>query len=202
MDKNRKLIMKQVIITVIFFSLIIGFVFPQDTGQSRQPVPPKPPAAPANPVVPGASNNTPLFPRFPVPPDFPNRDSSSNDIVSEVERYNLTVSGAFPNGNTGNNVANTIRNAEYILYSNRTIAIKLLFNNGSEYIYHLRNPRSKIEIRTGVFRETFETTVQAGKEFLLEQYTGELSYDSKTITSLVLIGNNRVIVILNLSKQT
>jgi hypothetical protein len=194
--------MKEKIITIILSSIIVGFVFPQDTGQSKPPTPPSPPAAPTTPVVPGASKNTPLFPRFPGPPDSPNRGNSTNGSVSEVERYNLTVSGAFPNGNTGNNVANTIKNAEYILYSNRTIAIKLLFTNGSEYIYHLRNPRSKIEIRTGVFRETFETTVQAGKDFLLEQYVSELSYDSNTITSLVLIGNNRVIVILNLSKKT
>jgi len=52
-----------------------------------------------------------------------------------------------------------------------------------------------------VFRETFETTVQAGKEFLLEQYFSEITYDSNTITSLVLIGNNQVIVLLNLSKK-
>jgi hypothetical protein len=194
--------MKEKIIIIILSSIIIGFVFSQDTNQSKPPAPPRPPSAPTNPVVPGAPKNIPLFPSFPSPPNLPNKDNSTDGSVSEIERYNLTVSGAFPNGNTGNNVANTIKNAEYILYSNRTITIKLLFNNGSEYIYYLRNPRSKIEIRTGVFRETFETTVQAGKDFLLEQYASELSYDSKTITSLVLIGNNRVIVILNLSKKT
>jgi len=194
--------MKKIIISVVFSSVIVGFAFPQDTNRSKPPAPPRPPAAPTNPVVPGAPENTSLFPSFPNPPDFPNRGNPTNDTVSEVERYNLTVSGAFPNGNTGNNVADTIKSAEYLLYSNGTIAIKLSFTNGSEYIYHLRNPRSKIEIRTGVFRETFETTVQAGKDFLLEQYASELTYDSKTITSFVLIGNNRVIVILNLSKKT
>ena len=191
--------MKRKIIVIIFSSIIIGFVFPQDTNQSKPPAPPGQPAMPTSPVVPGTPNNIPLFPGF---PSLPNRDNSTGGSVREVERYNLTVSGAFPNGNTGNNVANTIKNAEYILYSNRAVTIKLLFNNGSEYIYYLRNPRSKIEIRTGVFRETFETTVQVGKDFLLEQYVSELSYDSKTITSLVLIGNNRVIVILNLSRKT
>jgi hypothetical protein len=193
--------MKKIILTIIFSSIIIGVVFPQNTDKIKPPAPPQPPAEPIKPVVPGVQE-TPSFPRFPDPPVFPNRNNQINGTVSEVERYNLTVSGAFPNGNTGNNVANTIKNAEYILYSNRTIAIKILFNNGSEYIYHLRNPRSKIEIRTGVFRETFETIVQVDKEFLLEQYTSELSYDNNTITSLHLIGNNKIIVILNFSKKT
>jgi hypothetical protein len=195
--------MKKTIIIIILSFIIIGIVFPQDTNQPKTPAPPAPTTAPTNPVVPGAPGNNEfsLFPRFPSLPNFPNTNNQTNGTVSEVERYNLTVSGAFPNGNTGNNVANTINNAEYILYSNRTIAIKLSFNNGSEYIYHLRNPRSKIEIKTGVFRETFETIVQVGKEFLLEQYLSELSYDNNTITSLVLIGNNRVIVILNISRK-
>jgi len=195
--------MKKISITIFLSFIIIGIVFPQDINQPKPPVPPGQPAAPTNPVVPGASKNNdfPLFPRFPSPPAFPNRDNQTNGPVSEVERYNLTVSGAFPNGNTGNNVANTINNAEYVLYSNRTITIKLLFNNGSEYIYHLRNPGSKIETRTGVFRETFETIVQAGKELLVEQYFSELSYNDNSITSLVLIGNNRVIVILNFSRK-
>jgi len=193
--------MKEKIITIILSFIIIGFVFPQDTNQSKLPAPPRQPTTPASPVVPGAPGNIPFFPSFPSFPN-PNRDNSTDGSVSVVERYNLTVSGAFPNGNTGNNVANTIKNAEYILYSNRAVTIRLLFNNGSEYSYYLKNPRSKIEIRTGVFRETFETTVQAGKEFLLEQYSSELSYTNNTITSLVLIGNNRVIVLLNLSKKT
>jgi hypothetical protein len=196
--------MKKIIVAVIFSFIIIGNIFPQDNNQLKTPVPPKPPAAPAKPVVSGAPENNefPLFPRFPSPPSFPNRDDQGNGTVTEVERYNLTVSEAFPNGDTKNNVANTIKNAEYILYSNRTVVIKLSFNNGSEYIYRLSNPRSKIEIKTGVFRETFETLVQVGKEFLLEQYLSELSYSANTITSLVLIGNNRVIVIINLSKKT
>jgi hypothetical protein len=192
------IVQKKKIIAIILCFIIIGFVFPQDTNQLKPPAPPRQPTAPTGPVVPGASNNIPLFPSF---PSLPNRDNSTDGSVSVVESYYLTVSGAFPNGNTGNNVANTIKNAEYILYSNRAVTIKLLFNNGSEYIYYLKNPRSKIEIRTGVFRETFETTVQAGKDFLLEQYSSELSYTNNTITSFVLIGNNRVIVILNLSKK-
>jgi hypothetical protein len=186
--------MKKIIIAIILFSFFIGIVFPQNT--NKRPAPPKPPTSP---VVPGAQKESPLFPDFPRIPDFPN--NQSNETVREVERYNLTVSGAFPNGNTGNNTANTINNAEYILYSNRNIAIKLLFNNGSEYIYHLRNPGSKIEVRAGVFRETFETIVQVDKKFLFEKYLSELSYDNNTVTSLILIENNRVIVLLNFSKK-
>ena len=195
--------MKKIILAIFLSSIIIGIVFPQDTNQPKPPAPPRSPTTPTTPVVPGTqkNNDCPSFLRFPSPPALPNRDNQTNGPVSEVERYNLTVSGAFPNGNTGNNVANTINNAEYVLYSNRAITIKLLFNNGSEYIYYLRNPGSKIEIRTGVFRETFETVVQAGRELLLEQYFSELSYNDNSITSLVLIGNNRVIVILNLSKK-
>jgi len=193
------LFMKKIIFIIIFSFIIIGIVFSQDNNKNKQPVPPKPPVEPTKPVVPGAQE-IPLYPRFPSLPSFPNGNNQINGPVSEIERYNLTVTEAFPNGNTGNNVANTIKNTEYILYSNRTITIKLLFNDGSEYIYHLRNPRSKIEIRKGVFRETYETVVQVGKELLLEQYFSELSYDSNTITSLVLIGNNRVFVILNFQK--
>jgi len=199
--------MKKIIIAIILSSIIIGIAFPQDADKkSVPPAPPaapapKPPAEPAKPVVQGAREN-PSFPGFPNPPVFPNRNNQADGSDSEVERYNLTVSGAFPNGNTGNNAAKTIKNAEYILYSNRSIAIKILFNNGSEYIYHLRNPRLKIEIRTGVFRETFETVVQAEKTFLLEQYVSELSYNNNTILSLHLFGNNKTIVILNFTKKT
>jgi hypothetical protein len=191
--------MKKILFTIILSSIIIGVVFPQD--KVKPPTPPKPPTEPTKPVVPG-SQEVPLTPRLPSLPSFPNRNNQINGPISEVEKYNLTVSGAFPNGNMGNNVASTIKNAEYTLYSNKTIKIKLLFNNGSEYIYHLRNPISKIEIRTGVFRETFETIVQVGNEFLLEQYVSEITYDNNTIMSLNLIGNNKIIVILNISKRT
>jgi len=195
MDKKRK-----IIFSIIFFLLIIGNVFPQDKDKNKPPAPPKPPVEPAKPVVSGAQEN-PVFPRLPSLPAIPS-NNQTNGQVTVVERYKLTVSGVFPNGNTANNVSNTIKNAEYILFSNRTIDIKLFFTNGLEYIYHLRNPRSKIEIRTGVFRENYETIVQAGKEFLLEQYISELSYDNNTVLSLTLIGNNKIVVILNFTKKT
>ena len=193
--------MKRIVFAFILSSVIIGMVFPQDTDKNKLPSPPKQPAEPIKPAVPG-THEIPTFPRFPAPPVFPNRNNQTDGTVSVVERYNLTVTGAFPNGNTGTNMANTIKNAEYILYSNRTIAIKLTFNNGSEYIYHLRNPISKIETSAGVFRETFETVVQADKELLLEKYVSELSYNNNTIISLILIGNNKTILLMNLTKKT
>ena len=190
----------KIIFSIVFSLIIIGNVFSQDKDKHKPPAPPQPPVEPAKPVVPGAQAPS-LFPALPSLPAIPN-NNQTNGQVTVVERYNLTVSEAFPNGNTGNNVANTIKNAEYILFSNRTIDINLFFNNGLVYIYHLKNPRSKIEIRTGVFRETYETIVQAGREFLLEQYLSELSYDNNTIISLNLFGNNKIIVILNFSKKT
>jgi hypothetical protein len=198
MDKKWKL---KIISSIILSSFIIGYVFSQDKDKNKPPAPPKPPVEPTKPIVPGAQEK-PVFPRLPSLPAIPNINEQTDGKVTVVERYNLTVSGAFPNGNTANNAANTIKNAEYILFSNRTIDIKLIFTNNLEYIYHLRNPRAKIEIRTGVFRENYETVVQAGKEFLLEQYISELSYDNNTVISLTLIGNNKIVVILNFTKKT
>jgi hypothetical protein len=191
--------MKKLLFTIILSYIIIAIVFPQD--KAKPPTPPKLPTDPTKSIVPG-TQEVPLFPRLPSFPGFPDKNDQINGTVTEVEKYALTVSEAYPNGNTVNNVANTIKNADYILYSNKTIKIKLLFNNGSEYIYHLRNPRSKIEIRKDVFRETYETIIQVGKEFLLEQYVSELTYDNNTIMSFNLIGNNKIIVLLNVSKKT
>ena len=188
--------MKKTIIVIIIF-LITGLVFTQDI---VRPTPPTPPVEPKKPVVPGTPEKI-EFPTFPTFPSFPNRNNQNNGSVYEVEKYDLNISGAYPNGNTRNNVRNTINNAQYILYSNRTILLKLFFSDGSEYIYHLRNPRTKIETSTGVFKETFDTLVQVGKEFLLEQYFGELYYNNDTVISFNLIGNNKVIVQLVFSKK-
>ena len=185
---------KFIIIVILFLAAVLGF-----TDDARQPATPTPPAPPTQPVAPSGAGESSTYLNFPVIPD---RSSQSGGSVREVERYDLNITGAYPNGNTGNNVANTIRNAQYILYSNRTMVIKLFFTNGSEYNYHLRNPRSRIETSAGVFRETFDTIVQAGREFLLEQYLSELTYSSSTIISLNLIGNGRVIVLLNFSRKT
>jgi len=188
---------------IIFLFFTAWQVFADD---KKQPTPPQPPTAPTKPVVPGAAESIPYprfpsFPRVPVP-NYNNQTNGSEKEKEEVEKYDLNVLGAFPNGDTRRNVANTIKNAQYILYSDGTIALKMSFTNGSEYIYHLRNSRSKIEINAGVFRETFETVVQVGREFLLEQYTGELWYNSNTIISFNLIGGNKVVVLLNITKKT
>jgi hypothetical protein len=185
------------IIMVICFVFIAELIFADDI---KQPTGPKAPVGPARPVVSGNSENTgfPKLPPFPAPPDVGNQ---SNEQVREIEKYNLVVSQVLPNGDTRNNVANTINNAQYILYSDRTMTLKLFFKNGSEYIYYLKNPRSKIEISAGVFRETFDVLVQVDRKFLLEQYIGELSYNDNTVTSLSLIGNNKVITVLRFSKK-
>ena len=188
---------KTLIVAILFFAAGFGFA-----EESRRPSPPSPPTAPTQPVVPGADENTgqPSFPSFPSFPNFQNGDNQTDGPVREIKRLDLNISGAFPNGNTRNNVANTINNAQYILYSNRTATLKLFFRDGSEYTYHLRNPRSRIEIGAGIFRETYDTVVQVGREFLLEQYSSELHYDNNTIYSFNVIGSNRVIVLLHFSR--
>jgi hypothetical protein len=188
--------MKKIITVIVLFFIALS-AFADD---AKQPTPPIPPTAP---VVPGAGGNTnnSFFPAFPSPPKFP-ANNQTNEPVSEIERYDLTVSEAFPNGNKRNNAANTIKNAQYVLYSDRSAELRLSFINSQEYIYYLKNPRSKIETSAGIFRETFDTLVQAGKDLLLNQYTSELYYNNDTITSFNLIENGRVIVLLNVRKKT
>ena len=192
---------KIVTVFVIFFTASAGFA-----DETNQPIPPTPPTPPSQPVAPGAAGNTSnsFFPSFPSPPSLPNlpANNQTNEPVREIERYNLIISEAFPNGDRRNNVASTIRNAQYVLYSDRSMELRLSFTDGQEYVYYLKNPRSKIETSAGVFRETFNVTVQAGRQILLNQYTGELYYNNNTITSFSLIEGGRVIVLLNVTKKT
>jgi hypothetical protein len=187
-----------------FFILLIivnNLCFAQDT---KQPASPKPPTEPEKPSLPGSSGNAPSYPgsaSLPRLPSLPNINNQNNGSVYEIERYDLLVSDAFPQGNTRQNAANTIKNAQYVLFSNNTIQIQLDFTNGLQYVYHLRNSRSKMEIQPGVFRETYETIIQAGKEFLLEQYSSELYRNENSIISLTVIGNNKVVVVLNFNKK-
>ena len=189
---------KLFLIIILFLVYVHGFA-----DDARQPAAPTPPAPPTQPVVPGAGDNSisPGLPQLPSFPVTPERNNQSGGSVREVERYELNITGAYPNGNTGNNVSSTIRSAEYILYSNRTMVIKLSFTNGSQYFYHLRNPRSRIETSAGVFRETFDTTVQVGREFLLEQYLSELTYNNSSVLSMSLMGSNRVIVFMTFTRK-
>jgi hypothetical protein len=193
--------MKRAMYCFVFLLIVNNLCFTQDI---KQPAPPKPPTEPNKPTVPGAPENNPSYPRFPSSPQlpsFPNINNQNNGPVREIEKYDLLVSDAFPQGNTRQNVANTIKNAQYVLFSNNTIQVKLDFINGLQYVYHLRNNRSKMEIQSGVFRETYETIIQAGREFLLEQYSSELYRNENNITSLTVIGNNKVVVILNFNKK-
>jgi len=192
------IIMKKTAYGFLFLLIVNGLCFSQDR---KQPTSPKPPEAPDKPAVPGAPENAASYPRLPPPPSFPNTSNQDNGPAREIEKYELIVSEAFPQGNTRQNVANTIKNAQYILYSNNTIQIKLDFNNGLRYIYHLRNNRLKIEVRPGIFRETYDAIIQSGNEFLLEQYSGELYRNENNITSLTVIRNNKVDVVLNFNRK-
>jgi len=190
--------MKKAAYSLLFLLIVNSLCFTQDR---KQPTPPKPPAAPSKPTVPGAPASAPSYPRLPPFPSFPNTNNQDDGPVREIEKYDLIVSEAFPQGNTRQNVANTIKNAQYILFSNNTIQIKLAFNNGLQYIYHLRNNRTKTEVQPGIFREVYETLIQSGNEFLLEQYSSELYRNENNITSLTVIKNNKVDVVLNFKRS-
>ena len=189
---------------IFFLIFIANTVFAddikQEKGMAEGPAAPKPPVMPEKPVVPGAPPKF-EFPKIPPRPSFSDSDEQAGRQAREIEKYNLNVTGAFHGGDTRYNIANTIVNAQYILYSNKTIAIKFNFNNGSEYIYHLRNPRSKTEISRGNFRETYEVTVQVDREFLMNQYSGELYYNENSVTSLSLIRDNKTAVLIVFVKK-
>ena len=133
---------------------------------------PREPRAPLEPRVPENTDaaDFPGLPAFPpLPPVFNRPDQNTGSAgVRELERRVLRVSEAFPNGDTRRNLANTIHNAQYVLYSDESISLELNFTSGAQYMYHLSNPRGKTEVNPGVFRITYDTIVQAGREFLLE----------------------------------
>jgi len=170
----------------------------------------KEPTAPQVPNAPVVSGDDDLivFPEVPalpsfqgVPPSAPAGTNQSNEPVREIERYGLTVTEAFPNGNTRRNVANTINNAQYILYSDGTVRLVLNFTNGVQYNYYLSNPGSRIELSPGNYRVTYDTIVQAGKEILLEQYRSELYNNENSITSISIMESNKTIVTMKFTKR-
>jgi hypothetical protein len=195
--------MKEVICSFVFIILLNNICL---ADAIKQPTPPKPPTEPINPNVPGSPEASTFqkFPRLPVFPSFPvlpNENTQNNERVREIEKYELIITEAFPGGDTQKNVANTINYSEYILYSNNTISLKLNFNNNLQYIYHLKNKRSKMEISPGVYREIYDTVIQVEKEFLLEQYASELFYNEISVVSLNIFGNNKIIVTMNFIKK-
>jgi hypothetical protein len=187
-----------IVITLLLISNYLCFA-----DDIKKPTPPKPPTEPVKPVVPGSPEDLhyPRFPSLPPLPAIPDRNNQNNEPVREIDKYELNISEAFPNGDTRRNVANTISNAHYTLYSNGNILLKLKFRNDLEYSYHLRNSRSKMEISSGVFRKIYDIIIQVDKKFLLEQYIGELYNNDESITSLNIFGNNKIIVILNFIKK-
>lgn len=192
----------KIIFYLFAFALALNAVgFAEET---NKPVPPRPPAGPVKPVVRGAPENTgyPKFPGFPVFPAPSGGNSQNNGPVREIEKYELTVAGAFPGGDTQKNAASTINYSEYILYSNNTASLRINFNDNLRYVYHLRNGRSKTELRPVFYREIYDAIIQVGDEFLLDQYTSELYYDAHGISSMTLFGNNKVIVTMNFTKNS
>ncbi|MDR1971656.1 MAG: hypothetical protein LBQ46_07020 [Treponema sp.] len=181
----------------IFLFYISGIAFSDDITQPAQPKAPEPPARP---VVPGAAESG-GYPRFPPLPPLPsNNDNRPNEVI-EIANYELLVSAAFPQGDTRRNVSNTIEKAQYILYSNNNITLKLSFVNNLQYIYYLENPRSKTELGPGIYRELYDTLVQAGRELLLDRYISEVYKNGEAISSITIIGNNKVIITMNVARK-
>lgn len=188
--------MNKVLFAAVFFP-VACLMFAQDVTK------PVPPVNPETPVVPGVTGGAgvPGRPAVPAFPGMPNRNNQSGSSIYEVEKYLLNVTEAYSNGNTRNNVANTVSGAQYTLYSNKTIILKFSFTGGADYFYHLRNPRSKIETSENTYRELYDVIIQTGGSFSLVQYTGELYFDNNSITAFNLINNNRITVHLVFSKE-
>ena len=184
--------LKKAILSIVFVLFVNSLCMTDEIKQPTEPI------APVEPTVPGKTDAF-MFPRVPVMPSVPlppGGTAQNKEPIREIERYGLTVSEAYPNGNTRRNVADTISGAQYVLYSNDAVTLILNFKNGPQYLYHLSSPRSKMEVSPGVFRTTYSTVVQVGKEFLLERYTSELFSDANSVTSVNISGNNRTVVIL------
>jgi hypothetical protein len=181
--------------------LIIGFLIINGMAFSdgiKGPTPPIPPTPPIKPVVPGASNNT-SYPKFPTLPSIQNNNQEKE--VTELKNYELIINRALLEGDSKRNVSNTIKKIQYILYSNRNITLKIDFTTNLQYIYYLKNQGSKIEISPGINREVYDTVIQAGKEFLLDQYISEINISGDEILSITIIDKNKVIVIMDFKKN-
>ncbi|MDR2021013.1 MAG: hypothetical protein LBQ14_09640 [Treponema sp.] len=90
----------------------------------------------------------------------------------------------------------------YILYSNKNITLELEFINNMRYTYHLSGARSRTETAPGNYREIYDTLVQAGRELLLGQYTSEVYKQGEELRSITIIGNNRVIIVMDVARKT
>ena len=203
---------------IFFLSVTLSYANDFDLDFPDLLLDPVMPVNPVEPIVPGDSSNMnvprmplapPLptnfteFPQVPVFPVLPGSASPSqgSEPVRELERTLLNVTGAFPNGDLRTNTANTITEALYILYSNSDITLEFSFTESPRYIYYLSNPRARTEIGPGVFRMNYDTSIQIGNQFIMGQFLSELYSNAEGITSVNIIGNNAVIVILNFSRN-
>jgi hypothetical protein len=163
---------------------------------------PKPPALPQAPVTPGSNlniQNTIQKPALPPPPISVR--SKENKTASEVENYILTVTKAYSGMDIKNSVADTINYAQYILFSDNSITLKLFYKNDWVYTYFLRNPKSKIQTGTDSYRTTYDIMIQAGSVFLTETYSGEVYSVGKDIKSIVITGGGAVVASLEFTKK-
>ena len=161
-------------------------------------------------MVPGAARTDAGTERRWLPPVLPPRPARSEGTgenaeqvreIEIIETYGLTVASALAEGDARRNMARTITDARYTVYSNNTTALRLEFRDGSPYVYHFSRPHGSIEIRTGVFRETCGVTVQVGKMLLLETYTAEIYRDERGIMQTDILGNGRIIVRFDVARK-
>lgn len=146
----------------------------------------------------------------PLPPGMTQPDANV-EAAHEVANYTLTVTAAYPNGDTKKSIADTISYAQCIMYSDNSITLKLFFANGARYTYYLKNPRAKMQTSPGIFRTTYNTLVQAENTMLVDTYTSDVYSEasrenadndqSPNLKSITIMGNDAVVVVMNFAKR-
>ncbi|MDR2020154.1 MAG: hypothetical protein LBQ14_05235 [Treponema sp.] len=107
--------MRKIVLVFMAFSFFTDTIILPD--EIDQPTPPKPPVLPVIPIVPGAPEKI-EYQKIPTAPSFSLiQNNQDNREVIEIENYELTVSKAFPGGDTRRNVSGTIKRMQYTLYS-------------------------------------------------------------------------------------
>ncbi|MDR2516820.1 MAG: hypothetical protein LBC88_05495 [Spirochaetaceae bacterium] len=131
----------------------------------------------------------------------PARPGEGAEPVRIIESYGLAVGSVWAAGSARSNLAHTVTDARYTVYTNHTAALRLEFRDGPPYVYHLGLPYGRTETQAGVYRETRRVTVQAGSEFLLETYTAEICHDAGGIIQAGIFENGRIVVTLNVARK-
>jgi hypothetical protein len=129
-----------------------------------------------------------------------NPDGAENSEIKLIEKQRLTVSEAYPGGNTGRQAAASIDFAEHFIYSDNSRDLKVYFKNGLQYVYYLKIPRNHIKVDQETVRISYTTTIQAGKEILLDRYTSEAYIKNNDLISITIIGNGSVVVVMKFGR--